>query len=262
MNESHASMTAGALLREWRQRRRFSQLDLAGDAGISTRHLSFVETGRSLPSREMLHRLADRLDLPLRVRNQLLIAAGYAPGFTERPLADPALAAARDAVERVLAAHHPYPALAIDRHWNLLAANDAIGWLLDGVEPALLAPPVNVLRLALHPRGLAPRITNLGEWRAHLLARLQRDIDNSAEPALQALWEELLGYPGDAAAPAPPAVVVPLRLRVGGNELSFISTTTVFGTPLDITLAELALECFFPADAATAAQLQRFAAAG
>ncbi len=251
--------TFGAQLREWRQRRRLSQLDLAGDAEVSTRHLSFVETGRAMPSREMVLRLADRLDVPLRERNRLLTAAGFAPMYGERRLDDPALKAAREAVELVLTGHEPYPALAIDRHWSLVSYNRAVPPLLAGIAPALLEPPVNVLRLSLHPDGLAPRIVNLAQWRAHLLARLRQQVAVSADPVLAALADELRGYPAPPDAGhelTEPAVVVPLVLRTPAGTLSFISTTTVFGTPVDITLSELALETLFPADAATAAALR------
>ncbi|KIF83228.1 helix-turn-helix domain-containing protein [Noviherbaspirillum autotrophicum] len=258
----------GEYLRQWRQRRRLSQLDLALEAEISTRHLSFMETGRALPSREMVLRLAERLDIPLRERNALLLAAGYAPMFLQRKLDDPALQAVRKAMELVLAGHEPYPALAIDRHWNLVAANKALPPLLDGVDPALLQPPVNVLRLSLHPQGMAPRIANYWEWRAHLFERLRRQIDLSADPVLTELLHELSGYPApDGLAPqasgssqAYAGVVVPLQLASPAGTLSFISTTTLFGTPLDVTLSELALESFFPADERTAQALQRHAA--
>ncbi len=256
----------GDLLRTWRQRRRTSQLELALDAGISARHLSFIETGRARPSRAVVLRLAERLAVPLRERNRFLVAAGYAPVFEHRPLDHPSLAAAREAVERVLAGHEPYPALAVDRHWTLVAANTALAPLLEGVAPRLLEPPVNVLRLGLHPDGLAPRIRNVREWRAHLLARLHQQYEASADPAIATLAEELRGYPVAAAAPHAGhadlgGVAVPLELRTSLGELAFISTTTVFGTPLDLTLAELAIEAFFPADAATAAALQRLASA-
>jgi transcriptional regulator with XRE-family HTH domain len=256
---------AGELLREWRTRRRLSQLDLASEAGISQRHLSFVESGRALPSREMLLHLAEELQIPLRERNRLLVAAGYAPSFPEHRLDEPELAAARAAVDAVLKGHEPFPALAVDRHWQLLAANAAVPPLLAEVEDrTLLSPPVNVLRLSLHPRGLAPAIVNLEQWRGHLLERLQRQIDATADPELIRLERELLALPRPRPdRPFRPALVgtgealvaIPLRLRRGPRVLSFISTTTVFGTPVDVTLAELAVEAFFPADPETAAAL-------
>ena len=263
-----AQQPVGDLLREWRQRRRMSQLDLACEADISTRHLSFLETGRSLPSRDMVLHLAEQLEVPLRERNVLLVAAGFAPVFAERPLEDPALQTARKAVDLVLAGHEPYPALAVDRHWTLVAANAAVGRLIGSADASLLQPPVNVLRLSLHPKGLAPRIANLPEWRAHLLARLHRQIEVSADPVLSSLMRELTAYPvSDKSRPHKPAsdrefasVVVPMQFTTKAGTLSFFSTTTVFGTPLDITLSELALESFFPADAATAAALRQLAA--
>jgi transcriptional regulator with XRE-family HTH domain len=255
----------GDHLRDWRQRRRLSQLDLACEADISTRHLSFIETGRSRPSREMVLHLAERLEVPLRERNTLLVAAGFAPAYPVRPLDDPALALARRAVERVIEAHAPNPALAVDRHWQLVAANAAVPLLLDGVSPALLQPPVNVLRLGLHPDGLAPRIVNYAEWRGHLLERLQRQVDSAGDPVLVELLAELRAYPAPPATIATlappeeghPDVVVPFRLATRSGILSFLSTTTVFGTPVDVTLSELAVESFFPADAATAEALRR-----
>ncbi|HWI10686.1 MAG TPA: helix-turn-helix transcriptional regulator [Burkholderiaceae bacterium] len=258
MNPS-TTLPVGTQLRAWRQRRHLSQLDLSVDAEVSTRHLSFVETGRAMPSREMVLRLANRLEVPLRERNRLLTAAGYAPMYAERPLSDPALQAARDAVELVLKGHEPYPALAVDRHWNLVSHNRALAPLLQSVSPELLKPPVNVLRLGLHPDGLAPRIVNLGQWRAHLLARLRQQVAVSADATLAALADELRAYPAPGESHADvgeAAVVVPLQLATPAGTLSFISTTTVFGTPVDITLSELALETFFPADAATAALLR------
>ncbi|WP_133768159.1 helix-turn-helix transcriptional regulator [Enterovirga rhinocerotis] len=252
----------GAHLREWRRRRRLSQLDFALDAEISQKHLSFIESGRAAPSRQMVLRLAEVLEVPLRDRNRMLLAAGYAPVFSEKPLSDPEMRAAREAVERLIRAHEPYPALAVDRSWTMVSANGAVAPLLGLVaDPALLEPPVNVLRLSLHPGGLAPAIANLAEWRSHLLKRLARQVETSADPALSSLLAELSAYP--APPDAPPAdegsgrVLVPLQLRVGEGILSFISTTTVFGTPVDVTLSELAVEAFFPADEATAAALRR-----
>jgi transcriptional regulator with XRE-family HTH domain len=256
----------GEHLRHWRQHRRLSQLDLASDAAISTRHLSFVETGRASPSREMVLRLAERLQVPLRERNALLVAAGYAPMYRERPLDDPALAAARQAVDLILKGHEPYPALAVDRHWNLVAANAMVPHLLAGADPALLQPPVNVLRLSLHPQGVAPRIVNLGQWRHHLFERLRQQIQATGDPVLQALEQELRGYPVPAEAEATRlagevlGVAMPLQIRTPAGVLAFISTVTVFGTPVDVTLQELALETFFPADRPTADALRELAA--
>jgi transcriptional regulator with XRE-family HTH domain len=256
-----APRPVGDLLRDWRQRRRLSQLALATEADVSARHVSFLETGRAQPSRDMLLRLAERLEIPLRERNGLLIAAGYAPIYAERPLDDPALMAARDAVNLVLAGHEPYPAIAIDRHWTLIAFNKAIPRLLTAVDPEQLKPPVNVLRLSLHPDGLAPSIINLGQWRAHLLERLRRQIEVSGDPVLADLLHELSRYPGEEERGAFPsqvnsAVVVPFSLRLGGTTFDLFSTTTIFGTPVDITLSELAIESFFPANAETAALLR------
>ncbi|HUG26093.1 helix-turn-helix domain-containing protein [Piscinibacter sp.] len=252
----------GTLIREWRQRRRLSQLDLACEADISTRHLSYVENGRASPSREMLMHLAEQLDVPLRERNQLLTAAGYAPIYRERPLDDPALASARQAVDIVLRAHEPYPAIAIDRHWTMLAHNRTVPLLLEGIAPELLAPPLNVLRLSLHPQGLAPRILNLAQWREHLFIRLRQQINVSSDPVLVEMLHELQALPFDPAqshgAPIDPnGIAVPLQFNSAAGVLSFIGTTTVFGTPVDITLSELALETFFPADARTAETLRR-----
>jgi transcriptional regulator with XRE-family HTH domain len=254
----------GELLRQWRRRRGFSQLDLACEADISTRHVSFLETGRSLPSRSMVIHLAERLDIPLRERNGLLVAAGYAPVYPEHKLDDPALLAARNAVDLVLSGHEPYPALAVDRHWTLIAANRAVMPLLAGAADDLLRPPVNVLRLSLHPAGLAPRIENFSQWRGHVLNRLARQVDVSADTVLASLHAELKALPVPEAPDPEPIietghadVVVPLRLRTDAGPLSFFSTTTVFGTAVDVTLSELAIEAFFPADAATAEALRR-----
>jgi transcriptional regulator with XRE-family HTH domain len=246
----------GALLREWRQRRRLSQFELALDAGVSSRHISFVENGRARPSAEMVLQLAEHLDVPLRDRNRLLLAAGYAPAFGQRDLDAPEMGPVRDAIEQLLRAHEPYPALVIDAHWGLVAANRVVGALIDGVAEHLLEPPVNVLRLSLHPDGLAPRIVNLNEWRSHLLERLAREALASGDAALAALHEELEGYPAGEPGPAVDTafadVAVPLRLRHGGRELAFISTRTTFGTAIDVTVAELSIESFFPTDARTA----------
>lgn len=257
--------SAGTMIREWRARRRMSQLDLALQAEISQRHLSFVESGRARPSREMVLRLAEHMEVPLRQRNHLLIAAGFAPSYGERDLGDPRLKPALAAVELVLKGHEPYPAIAVDRGWNMVLANAAAAPFLDGIaEAALLRPPVNVLRLALHPGGLAPRIVNLDEWRAHLIGRLRHQIDATASPELQALERELSSYPGrpvPAGRSHDPAseIAVPMRVAMDGTVLSFITTVTVFGTPLDVTLSELAIESFFPADAETGDFLRRLA---
>ena len=257
----------GALLREWRVRRRMSQLDLASEAEISQRHLSFLESGRAKPSRDMVLHLADQLDIPLRERNHLLLASGFAPRYGEHNLDDPSLAAARQAVRLVLKGHEPNPAIALDRHWHMVDANAAVAPLLaDNLDPALLQPPVNVLRLSLHPQGLAPRVVNLFEWRNHLIERLKRQLDATGDPVLAELERELLSYPSGprthrAQDGIVAAMVLPLKLRMGNEILTFISTTTVFGTPLDVTLSELAIESFFPADEATAKALQAAAAA-
>ena len=252
----------GEQLRDWRSRRRMSQMDLALETEISTRHLSFIETGRSKPSAAMLQRIADCLEVPHRARNALLLAAGYAPDFQERPLDSPEMAGMRAIVEHVLKGHEPYPALAVDRHWNMVAANDAIGILIEQVSPALLTPPVNVLRIALHPEGLAPQIVNYAMWRAHILHRLDLQIEASAGPQLAELREELADYAveaNDNDADAISSIAVPLVLDTVAGRISFVSTVTIFGTPVDITLSELAIEAFFPADAESAALLANLA---
>ncbi len=254
-------MHAGDLLREWRRRRRLSQLDLAIAANVSSRHLSFVETGRARPTSEMILHLAEHLDVPLRDRNALLLAGGYAPAYPERGLAEPELTAVRDALRKVLAGHEPYPAVVVNRWWELVDANPGIALFTRDMPERLLEPPVNVLRLSLHPDGMAPRIANLPQWRAHLLARLHRQAEATGDQRLAGLHDELSGYPGgEAARPGPADVVVPLRYRAGPDELSFISITAVIGTPMDVTVEELAIESFYPADAATAAALAARAA--
>ena len=251
------------MLRDWRTRRRRSQLDLALDAGISTRHLSFVETGRAKPSPEMVMTLAEQLEVPLRERNHLLLAAGYAPRYAARSLDDPELAPIRDALGHVLAGHEPYPALAVDHHWNLVSSNGSLGMLIEQVAPELLTAPANTMRIALHPDGMAPYIVNLGEYRAHLLHKVLRAVEVTGDRELVELLDELRSYPGDPAyenvAHLPGRgedVMVGMRVRTAaGQELSFFSTITTFGTALDITVAELSIEAFFPADAQTAAAL-------
>jgi transcriptional regulator with XRE-family HTH domain len=255
----------GLQLRHWRQQRRRSQMDLALDAEVSPRHLSCVETGKARPSREMVLRLAEQLDVPLRERNAMLLAAGYAPAFPARRLDDPALGPAMRALQQLLAAHEPAPALAVDGHWNLVAANRMVGLLMQGVAPELAAPPVNVLRLSLHPQGLAPMIENLPAWRAHVLQRLQRQAALTGDATLAALHEELRALPLPAHAEVGPpvsddAVIVPLALRTPHGRLAFLTTVTMFGAPHDLTLAELAVETLLPADAGTAAALRKLLA--
>lgn len=229
-------------------------MELALQADISARHLSFVETGRSKPSREMIMRLCEQLDLPLRERNHLLLAGGYAPVYVESALDAPNMEVARAAVRQLLNSHEPYPAVVVDRMWNLVDANSGVAMLTEGSAPWLLEQPANALRLTLHPEGMAPRILNLGEWRANLLGRVRREIALSRDPDLTTLYEELLTYPCDQPEPEPAGgadIVVPIRIRHGERELSFFSMSATFGAPLNITVSELAIESFFPADPAT-----------
>lgn len=258
---SHAPV--GVLLREWRTRRRVSQLDLSLSVGVSARHLSFIETGRSRPSPEMVLTLAEGLDIPLRERNALLLAAGFAPRYQSRPLEDAALSPARDAVQRLLDVHDPYPGVVIDRCWNIVGANAAASALTAGLPEELLGPPANIYRLSLHPDGLAARTLNFPEWAGYLLHQLQRTIALTGDPALQALDDEMREYPGVAAATAwgtpsdGASLLVPFVLDAGrGRRLSMFTTLTTFGTPLDVTLAELAVELFYPADAESARLLR------
>ena len=252
--------SVGELLRTWRRRRSLSQLELALNADVSARHVSFLETGRARPSREMVLHLAEQLEVPLRERNGLLLAAGYAPQYAERSLETSEMEPVRQALDRFLRAHEPYPAVVVDRHYNLLAANDAVGVLTAGCAPKLLEPPANALRLTLHPDGMAPRIENLPEWSAHLLHQLGRQASITGDPELDRLHDELAAYPG-VSAQAPhedgsgAEILLPLRIRDGDRELAFFSTISTFGTPIDITLAELAIEAFYPANARTAARL-------
>lgn len=257
MSETEIRTRLGDLLRTWRARRGLSQLALSADAGISQKHLSFVESGRSAPSRDMVLRLSETLDIPLRSRNEMLLAAGFAPEYPERTLDDPELGPAMAAVRAVLDGHAPYPAIAVDRHWTLVAANVAMEPILASVPEDLLRPPVNVLKVSLHPRGLAPMIVNLAEWRAHIVERLNRQYRQSDDPAIRDLIDEIRSYPasGPARTTAAGLVAVPLRLRQGGRVLNFLSTTTVFGTAAEITLSELVIEAFFPADEETRAAL-------
>lgn len=248
MTQTQAPPEVGGLLRDWRQRRRVSQLDLATRAGVSTRHLSYVETGRSRPTSQMILRLSDQLGVPLREQNRMLLAGGFAPAHPEHALDAPPMAAVHDALEGILQGHLPFPALVVDGGWEIVAANEAIYALCDGVDPSLLEPPVNAVRLTLDAGGLAPRITNLPVWRDHLMRRIAREHEAAGDDRLRALLEE---YGAPAAGAQTDALVVPLVLRTAAGELSFISTTTVFGTPREVTLSELAIESFFPADEQT-----------
>lgn len=254
----------GDHIREWRQRRRYSQLECALEAQISQKHLSFIESGRSTPSRDMVLRIATALDVPLRERNAMILAAGFAPVYPERAIDDPALAPARAAIDLILKGHGPYPALAVDRAWTLIAANDAVGRLLTLVaDPALLQPPVNVLRLSLSPGGLQPHIVNIGQWRGHVLERLRQQASATGDDRLRRLHNSLAAIPVPAGTedhpPAFGGIAVPLQIRVGGQVLSLISTVTVFGTPVDVTLSELALETFYPANPETDSALRALA---
>ena len=253
MNAALAEPTVGKLIREWRTRRNLSQMALASDSAVSTRYLSFIETGRARPSREMVLHLAEQLDVPLRERNRLLLAAGFAPFFPQRSLEDQQLTPVREALDRFLDAHRPYPAAIVDGHWNLVAANDGIALMTRGVAPELLEPPANVFRIALHPEGMAPRILNFEEWSGHVISRVRRQAALTGDQVMVELYEELSGYPGvsldhviDSSVP-----LVLHRLRLADEELSFFSTVTTFGTATDITLAELSLEAFYPADERT-----------
>jgi transcriptional regulator with XRE-family HTH domain len=247
----------GVLLRRWRERRRMTQEDLALAAASSTRHLSCLETGRSQPSREMVMHLAEHLEVPLREQNALLLAAGFAPAFQERSLAE--LDAARQAIDQVLQAHKPYPAFALDRHWNVVLSNAALPQLYEGCSPELLRKPVNAVRLILHPLGLGPRIVNFNQWRAHVVTVLRQQIELRPDRLIQALLAEVIAYPpavgGRAPEPSddPQRYATPLRIATRLGTVSFLSTTTIFGTPTDVTLSELALEMLFPGDEQTAA---------
>ncbi|MGW1296440.1 helix-turn-helix domain-containing protein [Streptomyces sp. NPDC002533] len=263
----------GALLRDWREQRRISQLELALRADSSARHISFIETGRSRPSEDMVLRLAEQLDVPVRERNALLVIAGYAPRYPQTPLDDPALASLRESLERLLAAYEPYPALVVDGTYGVVAANRGVALLLEGVPEKLLTPPLNAMRLTLHPEGLAPRIVNLPEWRADLLAQMDRQIALVRSPALRELYDEVAAYPAPARADGTPratdgrggagreragagvAFALPMLLEHGGRVLSFVSSIATFNTPMDVTVAELAIETFLPADRETAAYL-------
>jgi len=253
--------SAGALLREWRQRRNLSQLELALRSAVSARHLSFIETGRARPSREMVLHLAERLDVPLRDRNRMLLAAGFAPVFRERALEEGEMAPIRDALQRFLTGHEPYPALVVDRHWNVVVANRGVAYVNRSVAPELRTPPANALRIALHPEGLAPRISNLAAWSGYLLARLRREIETTRDPELESLYGELAAYPGVATeldpanAPDPNDILLMQEFSLDDRQLALFCTLTTFGTPRDLTLAELTIIAFYPADPQTAEAL-------
>jgi transcriptional regulator with XRE-family HTH domain len=253
--------SAGALLREWRQRRNLSQLELALRSAVSARHLSFIETGRARPSREMVLHLAARLEVPLRDRNRLLLAAGFAPVFAERSLDESEMAPVREALERFLAAHEPYPAVVVDRRWDVVASNRGVAYVNRDIAPELRTPPANALRIALHPDGLAPRISNLTDWSGSLLARLRREIETTGDPDLEALYEELVAYPGVATeedradVPTPSEIMLKHELHLDDRDLALFCTFTTFGTARDLTLAELTIVAFYPADAQTAEAL-------
>ncbi|MGV4928370.1 helix-turn-helix transcriptional regulator (plasmid) [Streptomyces sp. BHT-5-2] len=260
-----ATTGVGTLLREWRDRRRISQLELALRADSSARHISFIETGRARPSQEMVLRLAEHLDVPVRERNALLISAGYAPAFPETPLDDPSMSALRTGMERLLTGYDPYPALVVDGMYHVQAANKGVDVLLEGVDPALLEPPLNAMRITLHPRGMAPRIRNFLEWREHLFAQLDRQLALLRSAPLRALHDELRSYPlpdggrETAADGDHPPFALPLLIEHRGRTLSFLSTIATFNTPMDVTVSELALEAFLPADPETAEHLRNAA---
>ena len=255
--------TVGELIRDWRLRRRYSQLALACLANISARHLSFMETGRAQPSRQMLLLLCEQLEIPLRQRNDMLLRAGYAPHYAEHAMDEAPLQQAHSAIKTLLTAHEPFPAMAVDGHWNLVHANQSLSLLLDDVAPELLEPPVNVLRLGLHPLGLASRILNFAQWRAHLLQRLRRQYEQTADPWLLALYDELVAYPTpDGVADLSPVnhvIAVPLQLETSRGVLSLLSASMTFGTPLEVALSELVLEIFLPANAGSAVILRNLA---
>lgn len=259
-----ARAAIGDLLKEWRARRRRSQMDLALDVGVSTRHLSFVETGRSRPSPELVLALAHHLDVPLRERNTLLLAAGYAPRFGQTSIDDPSMHRVRTSIQRMLDAHDPYPGVVVDRQWNVVLTNRSAMALTIGVDPALLGPPMNVYRLCLHPDGLAARTNNFTDWAAYLLQQLRRSITLTGDAALQSILDEVLTYPNVAriaplaeiAAWDEPPLLVPFRFETPLGEVSLFTTITTFGTPLDVTIDEIAVELFFPADDASDALLR------
>ncbi len=261
--------SVGELLRDWRSRRRRSQMDLALDVGVSTRHLSYIETGRARPSAAMLDALAGSLEVPLRERNRLLLAAGYAPRYAARTLDEASMQPVRAALQQLLAAHAPNPGLVLDRHWNVVMANPPAMALAALLPPALLQPVFNVFRASLHPQGLAAYTENFADWASYLLRALRRAIASSGDGGLQQLQDEVLAYPDVAAlasampvdASSEPPLLVPCVLRLPQGRLAMFTTLTTFGTPRDITLDELCVELFYPADASSAALLQALHAA-
>jgi transcriptional regulator with XRE-family HTH domain len=260
----HRTAGAGPLLREWRDRRRRSQLDLALDVGVSTRHLSFVETGRAKPSPELVLAIAQHLEVPLRERNTLLMAAGFAPRYHETPLDAPDMERMTASLQRMLDAHHPYPGVVLDRQWNVVLTNMAAAVLASGLPAELTGPPLNIFRVSLHPDGLASRTLNFDEWGSYLVTQLRRQVSLTGDGQLAALLDEVSAYPNVAELTArkgwtswpEQSLLIPFRVDFDGVELSMFTTLTTFGTPRDITLDELAVELFFPADDATEAILR------
>ena len=259
-----AESAIGRLLRTWRERRRLTQMQLALSSEVSPRHLSFIETGRSRPTPRMIDRLADSLEVPLRERNQLFLAAGYAPQYAEHDLRSPELHAVVDAFRTLLDAHLPHPALVLDRWWDIVDRNSATDLLLAGCAAELLEPPVNVIRLSLHPAGLAPRIRNLGQWRAFLLGQVRHRFERTADPRLADLLEEVSTYAAAAGEQVAGSgdVVVPLRLLVDRDELAFFSIAASVVSATDVTVDDLHIEAFYPADGFTAAKLRGAPQAG
>lgn len=260
----------GTLVRHWRHQRSRSQLDVAYDIGVSPKHLSFVETGRSRPSPELINAIGIHLDIPLRERNTMLLAAGFAPRYQHTPLDDPAMAGIVESLQRLLDAHDPYPGLVLDRHWNVVLVNNGARALAAVVPEHLAGPPMNVFRASLHPGGLAAHTIDFDQWATYLLGQLHRLVTVTADPGLIEIEAEVTGYPNivelrartDWTTPdATAELLIPYRLDVNGVQLSMFTTLTTFGTPRDITLDELAVELFFPNDAATTEHFHAAAAA-
>lgn len=248
----------GQLLWSWRRRRHLSQLEVSVGSGVSARHLSRIETGRARPSATMILRLGEHLGASLRERNEALMAGGYAPAYRERLLDDAALTRVRGALLGVLEQHEPFPALLLDRRWNIIEANRAFAHLIAGIPSDVLRPPLNALKLSLHPEALAPRVVNMAQWRAHLLLQLTRRVECTADPHLADLLAELTSYPSDddhrsSAGVGEMDIVLPLVLRLAGHTLSFFSLSATLTSAGDVTLDELTVETFHPSDEATAA---------